>query len=134
MDFLDLILQPKSIGIIIVLAVITIGVALFFKKVERKDLEDEVWTVGSFGIAFIILAVFVSALFAGDVRKAKEEYVKEYIGSFTDEELDSLIDYIQEDKESDKDKNTKNTENTIGELLWFIGFLVIAAVIFSKFA
>lgn len=65
MDFLDLILQPKSIGIIIVLAVITIGVALFFKKVERKDLEDEVWTVGSFGIAFIILAVFVSALFAG---------------------------------------------------------------------
>lgn len=46
-------------------AVITIGVALFFKKVERKDLEDEVWTVGSFGIAFIILAVFVSALFAG---------------------------------------------------------------------
>lgn len=72
--------------------------------------------------------------FDGDVRKAKEEYVKEYIGSFTDEELDSLIDYIQEDKESDKDKNTKNTENTIGELLWFIGFLVIAAVIFSKFA
>ena len=69
-----------------------------------------------------------------DARKAKEEYVKEYIGSFTDEELDSLIDYIQEDKESDKDKNTKNTENTIGELLWFIGFLVIAAVIFSKFA
>lgn len=69
-----------------------------------------------------------------DVRKAKEEYVKEYIGSFTDEELDSLIDHIQEDKESDKDKNTKNTENTIGELLWFIGFLVIAAVIFSKFA
>lgn len=68
-----------------------------------------------------------------DARKAKEEYVKEYIGSFTNEELDSLIEYIQ-NKESDKKENKKNTENTIGELLWFICFLVIAAVIFSKFA
>lgn len=68
-----------------------------------------------------------------DARKAKEEYVKEHIGSFTDEELDSVMDYMQ-NKESDKNENKKNTENTIGELLWFICFLVIAAVIFSKFA
>lgn len=68
-----------------------------------------------------------------DARKAKEEYVKEHIGSFTDEELDSIMEYMQ-NKESDKNENKKNTEDTISELLWFICLIVIVAGIFSIFA
>lgn len=84
-----------------------------------------------------------SLVFPTGRKSARDRYLNRYIVSaevnwrrnpdFTDEELDSIMEYMQ-NKESDKNENKKNTEDTISELLWFICLIVIVAGIFSIFA